>query len=117
MGTQLNKIAYQKLIDENIEAINKYMPEHSLEKKHIQEVLRCSIECYYPSEGNELKREKANEISPHVRASYLQDAYDICEQMWDFLGNVIGSDGDEALQSDIDKYNKSKRYCKWFNSL
>jgi len=51
VGTTLNKDAYKKLIKEDMEKVEKYFPEHSLEKKHIQEVLRSSIECYYPSEG------------------------------------------------------------------
>lgn len=44
---QLNEHAYQKLIDENIEALNKYMPEHSLEKKHTIEVLKWSVQQIY----------------------------------------------------------------------
>jgi len=47
MGIQLDKTAYQKLIDENIEALNKYMPEHSLEKKHTIEVLKWSVSQIY----------------------------------------------------------------------
>lgn len=43
MGTTLNKKAYQRLIDENIEALEKHMPEHSLEKKHTIEVLKWSV--------------------------------------------------------------------------
>jgi hypothetical protein len=47
MGIQLDEHAYQKLIDENIEALNKYMPEHSLEKKHTIEVLKWSVQQIY----------------------------------------------------------------------
>jgi hypothetical protein len=47
MGIQLDENAYQKLIDENIEALNKYMPEHSLEKKHTIEVLKWSVQQIY----------------------------------------------------------------------
>lgn len=47
MGIQLNKESYQKLINENIEALEKYMPEHSLEKKHTIEVLKWSVEKIY----------------------------------------------------------------------
>jgi len=47
MGIQLDEHAYQRLIDENIEALNKYMPEHSLEKKHTIEVLKWSVQQIY----------------------------------------------------------------------
>lgn len=47
MEIQLDEHAYQKLIDENIEALNKYMPEHSLEKKHTIEVLKWSVQQIY----------------------------------------------------------------------
>jgi len=42
MGMQLNENTYQKLINQNIKALNKHMPD-SLEKKHIIEVLKWSI--------------------------------------------------------------------------
>ena len=47
MGTQLNKATYEKLINENIEALEKHMPEHSLEKKHTIEVLKWSVDEIY----------------------------------------------------------------------
>jgi hypothetical protein len=47
MGGMLNKDGYQKLIDGDIEALEKHMPEHSLEKKHIIEVLKWSVEKIY----------------------------------------------------------------------
>ena len=47
---QLNKEAYKVLlIDKDIELLEKYMPEHSLEKKHIIGVLNWSVEQIYPS--------------------------------------------------------------------
>jgi DNA-binding Xre family transcriptional regulator len=50
MGIQLNKEAYKVLlIDKDIELLKKYMPEHSLEKKHIIDVLNWSVEQIYPS--------------------------------------------------------------------
>lgn len=48
MGT-LTKKAYAEMIMENINELNKYMPEHSLEKKHIIQVLEASINHYYPA--------------------------------------------------------------------
>ena len=47
MGIQLDKKAYEKLIQEDIEVMNKYMPEESLERKHIVEVLKWSIDKIY----------------------------------------------------------------------
>lgn len=47
MGIQLDKKAYQKLIDEDVKALEKYMPEHSLEKRHVIAVLEWSIKEIY----------------------------------------------------------------------
>jgi hypothetical protein len=47
-GVTLDRIAYQKLINEDIKALNKFMPEHSLEKRHIIAVLMWSINKEYP---------------------------------------------------------------------
>jgi len=47
MGTQLNEEAYKKLVAENIAAMEKHMPLHSLEKKHIIKVLEWSIDRIY----------------------------------------------------------------------
>lgn len=47
MGIQLNEQAYQKLIDEDIEALEKNMPVYSLEKRHIIKVLKWSVEQIY----------------------------------------------------------------------
>lgn len=43
METQLNKESYQKLIDEDIRALEEYMPKYSLEKHHIVDVLNWSV--------------------------------------------------------------------------
>ena len=43
MGTDLNRKGYQKMIDEDIEELENYLPKHSLEKKHIIEVLKWSV--------------------------------------------------------------------------
>lgn len=48
MTIQLNKEAYQQLIDEDINELNKHMSEHSLERKHIVDVLNWSVNQIYP---------------------------------------------------------------------
>jgi hypothetical protein len=48
MAFKLNKAAYQKLIDEDIKAVRASSCE-ALEREHIVDVLRHSVECYYPS--------------------------------------------------------------------
>ncbi len=55
MPTNLNKQAYEKLIEENISELEKHMPEHSLEKKHIIDVLNWSIRALYPLEFHPTK--------------------------------------------------------------
>lgn len=50
MGFQMNREAYQKLVDEDIEWLDKMMKEHdpnSLEGNHIREIVRCSVERIY----------------------------------------------------------------------
>lgn len=61
MGTTLNKETYEKLINADIEELEKYMPEYPLEKKHAISVLKDSVDFYYqPSEGNKLKQSSSN---------------------------------------------------------
>ena len=50
MPTYLNKKAYQKLINEDIIAIEKCFPENSLEKEHIKKVLQWSVFQLYDKE-------------------------------------------------------------------
>jgi hypothetical protein len=47
MGTKLNRHAYVALIDEDVARVEKEM-HNSLERDHIIQVLRHSVECYYP---------------------------------------------------------------------
>ena len=58
MGTTLNKEYFTKLIEENIAELEKYMPEHSLEKKHTIDVLRESIRMHYPSSALQGEKEE-----------------------------------------------------------
>lgn len=46
MGLTLNRGAYQRMIDEDIEEIVKTMPD-SLERRHIIDVLKRSVGLYY----------------------------------------------------------------------
>ncbi len=50
MSVQLNKHAYEDLIIDDIIEVIKHMPEHSLEKRHIIEVLKWSIKQNYPDD-------------------------------------------------------------------
>ena len=43
----INESAYRGLINQNIEELNKYMPEESLERKHIIDIMKSSIFLYY----------------------------------------------------------------------
>jgi uncharacterized protein (UPF0216 family) len=45
---QLDKKAYEKLIAEDIAALDKHMPKHSLELWHIKDVLKWSVEKLFP---------------------------------------------------------------------
>jgi len=73
MGIQLDKTAYQKLIDENIEALNKYMPEHSLEKKHTIEVLKWSVSQIYGAVEKNVDTSERQLTIPDVSNCYMAD--------------------------------------------
>ena len=47
-GVTLTKEAYTELVNADIKALNKYMPEHSIEKWHIRMVLQWSIDKEFP---------------------------------------------------------------------
>lgn len=57
----LNKKAYVELIEGDIQELEKYMPEFSLEKKHIIAVLNWSIEKQYPKSYWDRKNNFNNE--------------------------------------------------------
>lgn len=46
--SQINKKSYVELIQLDIEKLNQFMPEESLERKHIEVVLNWSIKALYP---------------------------------------------------------------------
>lgn len=49
---KLNRTAYERVIAEDVEVLNGALPQHSLERQHIEEVLKHSVVCYYgPSDG------------------------------------------------------------------
>jgi DnaJ-class molecular chaperone len=59
---QLDRHAYKRLIDGDIAELKRYMPEHSLEMKHIIEVLKWSIDELYP--GHIWKTKKESTVQP-----------------------------------------------------
>lgn len=79
MGIQLDEKAYRKLINGDIMELKKHMPKHSLEKKHIVEVLKWSIRKIYET----TKRKRRN---PWKSVKYI---------MPDQPGEYIGWDTDK----------------------
>lgn len=80
MGT-LNKQAYQKLIQEDIEELEKYMPEHSLEKKHIIDVLKWSVRNLYHDDGmivSELNSNRKNKCMTFGCNNLVSDDFPTC---------------------------------------
>lgn len=53
MGTKLNKRGYMQLIEENLDWLNNKCPA-SLEKDHIRDVLKCSIDLLYPDKNSSI---------------------------------------------------------------
>ena len=52
MGTKMNKESYQKLIDEDLEWLNKQ--PRTLERIHIADIVKESIDFYYPKQADNL---------------------------------------------------------------
>ena len=49
MGTKLYKHSYEELIQEDIEVMEKHIPdEYNIIKGHIREILLDSVNFYYP---------------------------------------------------------------------
>lgn len=48
MSTILNQESYRKLIEDNIAVLNASLPKESLERQHIEFVLRDSVTRLYP---------------------------------------------------------------------
>jgi hypothetical protein len=94
VGTKLNKDAYKQLIKEDMEKVEKYFPKHSLEKKHIQEVLKCSIECYYPSDDKKQPDTTSNCNIPHVIVSGCKGRYRITGDCVKYGGECTKGDCD-----------------------
>ena len=77
MGIQLDEHSYQKLIDENIDALNKHMPEHSLEKKHIIEVLKWSVQqIYHSAKGKATEQQSNCNMQPAIKSVCGKCGYD-----------------------------------------
>jgi hypothetical protein len=86
MSVQLDEHAYQRLIDENIIALEKYMPEHSLEKKHTIEVLKWSVNEIYHNTKLDVSKMEANDVSKIVKL-YIE---------------FLRTSGETKLQNQID---------------
>jgi DnaJ-class molecular chaperone len=68
MGGEMQLHAYKQLIAEDIAELRRYMPEHSLEMKHIIEVLKWSIDELYSDYPNHI-REKVKESAIHLQGN------------------------------------------------
>ena len=62
MGTTVNSKTYINMINEDIEELEKYMPEHSLEKEHIKQVLKvgCFLHSFIYKKAWELYKNTTN---------------------------------------------------------
>jgi len=77
--TQLNKQTYQQLIKEDIEQLNKFMPEHSLERKHIVDVLNWSVNQIYPDKPKPQQEiPKCRICESNQRVKFVEHGYKHC---------------------------------------
>lgn len=119
MGT-INKEAYCILIEGDLEALNKHMPEHSLEKDHIVSILNWSIEQIYgkvekPIEGVFRLGEKYNldlDSTPvEVKPIRYTEKGVICRYLNSWAGRI------ETITYDLLKLNgfgKTKVRVEWY---
>ena len=70
MGTRLNKDAFAKLIQEDIEWLEPLVG-HSLEGKHILDVLRWSVDALYPVKRSDYPIELDGQLQAELRRSDL----------------------------------------------
>lgn len=61
MSTKLTQSSYEQLIKEDLAELDKYMPD-SLERNHIELILKNSVNFYYPrNQSFENKMEEIND--------------------------------------------------------
>ena len=81
MGTKMNKSAFQKMIDENLEWLNKQ--PRTLERDHIEMILKESINYYYPTPKpvektplqSEGEKKQLNEVSEEDAKKIIKAGY------------------------------------------
>jgi len=112
MSCTLNKEAYTKLVKEDIEALNVSMEEHSLERRHIEEVLRWSIQSLYaaPCPNCAALRAWAAELevaleTETARLDHILDAFDGDED----INGATGMDYWDADAMDADEKTEGRR--------
>lgn len=118
MSVKLNKESYKKLIQEDIEVLNKYLPKHSLERRHIEDILLESVKYHYPDNCN--KKRVYDTIIPKS-----VDVYPI-EQWLDYVeeGAFVSTDGEgfwvkDGLESDDDAFTTPREdatHVAWYNN-
>lgn len=73
MSTQLSPSAYKQVIEEDLEELYKHMPD-TLERQHIEDVLKYSIKHFYPgfvdtAAHTEALRERVKELEAKLTES------------------------------------------------
>jgi len=61
-GVTLDRKAYEEIIEADIKALHECMPINSLEKRHIINVLRWSVEREYPQNYVDIQQDMTNSI-------------------------------------------------------
>ena len=111
----MNKLTYVNLIQEDIDELDKYMPEHSIIRKHINDVLNWSIDKIYP-ENKDIKTTKISTIPRPLsyvifdRNSCSDDVYEeyykekFGSRLYIFLGEVPQCPG-HCILADLKNSN------------
>lgn len=110
MGTTLNKIAYQKLIDENIEWLEKQ--PNTLENKHIKEIVKHSVSYYYDLKGKSPKMllEENEALKAEIGWKFTSQEKPLCY----LTGNWDGKNSNNVIAEDKNGKQYLAHFCEGF---
>lgn len=126
MSFKLNKTAYEKLIQEDINELNHVLPEYSLIRRHIVEVLNWSVKSEYPDDqkSNETKfaelqstidqqNAEIEGFREHIKETFNSKESE-CESLRNNLTQVMNQKI-EALNEEL--FDKTAEYDYVMNEL
>ncbi len=96
MGTKLNSESYAKLIMEDIQELNKAMPDESLERKHIEFVLEWTVKELYGEDSEGFKMLRRRTYKSKLDGREIPIGYRAC---FCGCGEILGPDEYQCMTS------------------